>query len=693
MGLKFIQCACFGLILINLCDLKAEEISVDSSHNFISENYPSNYPENYNETWCFVASGDSRLRLTFDDIQTEEFFDFITVWESTTASADTLLMRWEGSPNGEPPRVLSSGNNLCLSLQTDSLVNSKGFSGRVDRVSNSFNDDCTTGFDCENGVCLGGYDRCNGFVNCGNGKDEMCTRNIFVSSEERFTSMNYDDGGYVNNHHFTWYFTSNSDMHLELEFIEIDLEESPFDLILVGEGADTSRNLLLTWNGTANASTPVTVRTSVSSMWVQFQSDETDNGRGFSATVRSIDNTQAETCNEFDCENGACIPETATRDRFKNCGNGNDLLSQSLCEPDEMLCFDGRCFSEEARCDGEPNCLTDDDELGCRINVDVKNRRTRKFRDFSQTIVYTNSIPGTHLLINLIFLWTEGRNVNLNLTIGENDLDSSPLLQKNGILNEYVLTQRSFANVLWLKFSVRGALAISVNAVNEGPTLSSCPDNMVVADGDGPAEWSPPFCIDREDGELQSTCSPSSGDSLPNEKNPVTCTCSDSLNSSSSCNFTVTVTKQTGPPVLPLIIGIAVVVAFIVLILAFVLILRHGNRTSNIPDEQTPINRPNEGEEDGHDNPQSRSPYAYADDPEERSVANPQSRVYNVIPETIVQVPARPRRNNDGSTDPGRDYSDRIYNENNIPMQEIHPQEDVPQSHYYSRGIKSSSHN
>lgn len=102
------------------------------------------------------------------------------------------------------------------------------------------------------------------------------------------------------------------------------------------------------------------------------------------------------------------------------------------------------------------------------VNVDVKDRWISKFRDSDQTIIFTNTMSRTHLLMNLIFLWTQDRNVEVNLTVGEKNLTSPPLLEKNGIIDDYVLTQRSLADVLWLKFSVKGALAISVNSVNEG---------------------------------------------------------------------------------------------------------------------------------------------------------------------------------------------------------------------------------
>lgn len=118
------------------------------------------------------------------------------------------------------------------------------------------------------------------------------TETIFVNSEVEFKSMYYDEGGYVSNHHFTWYLTVNDGMRLELEFTDVDIEiDSPSDLILVGNGLDTSRNRLLNWHGGVNDSTRVRIRSSGSSLWVHFTCDEFMNGRGFSATARSL-NTQ-----------------------------------------------------------------------------------------------------------------------------------------------------------------------------------------------------------------------------------------------------------------------------------------------------------------------------------------------------------------------------------------------------------------
>lgn len=103
------------------------------------------------------------------------------------------------------------------------------------------------------------------------------------------------------------------------------------------------------------------------------------------------------------------------------------------------------------------------------MTVPVIDRETRLLlRNFSQTITFTTDIPETHLLINLFFIRTESRSVEVNLTVGENELTSFPLLRRNGIVNDYVLTQRSSGQVLWLKFDVKGSLLISVNVLKEG---------------------------------------------------------------------------------------------------------------------------------------------------------------------------------------------------------------------------------
>merc|ERR1711879_400584 len=91
-------------------------------------------------------------------------------------------------------------------------------------------------------------------------------------------------------------------------------------------------------------------------------------------------------CNgdQFQCDNGECIPQSYKCDNFNDCDRGEDERVCAVTQfvpvntrrpsPPEInintkcdfQCWDGMCQPWEARCNGANDCLKGEDEMKCR---------------------------------------------------------------------------------------------------------------------------------------------------------------------------------------------------------------------------------------------------------------------------------------------------------------------------------------
>ena len=75
------------------------------------------------------------------------------------------------------------------------------------------------------------------------------------------------------------------------------------------------------------------------------------------------------TCDEdeFQCRNGACIPEYYTCDWQYDCRDRSDeIYAGCICDPSiEFECLIGGCVSVDWVCDGQDDCIDGSDESEC----------------------------------------------------------------------------------------------------------------------------------------------------------------------------------------------------------------------------------------------------------------------------------------------------------------------------------------
>ena len=105
---------------------------MNTSYSFTSPNYPSAYPNNFQNTWYFYTYDGYQLLITFSNISTEEYFDFVYVGEGSNVSASNLLLQWSGTGPPNELRVLSSENIIWVTFASDGSVTYGGFTAMVE---------------------------------------------------------------------------------------------------------------------------------------------------------------------------------------------------------------------------------------------------------------------------------------------------------------------------------------------------------------------------------------------------------------------------------------------------------------------------------------------------------------------------------------------------------------------------------
>lgn len=67
---------------------------------------------------------------------------------------------------------------------------------------------------------------------------------------------------------------------------------------------------------------------------------------------------------EFQCQDGQCIPGSRKCDRRPDCRNGEDELDCN-CRPNEFQCSTGECIDARRKCDRKVDCRDGSDENSC----------------------------------------------------------------------------------------------------------------------------------------------------------------------------------------------------------------------------------------------------------------------------------------------------------------------------------------
>ncbi|KAJ8021040.1 Ovochymase-1 [Holothuria leucospilota] len=222
-----------------------------------------------------------------------------------------------------------------------------------------------TEFSCGD-ICIKNELVCDGMFDCPEFADEMiCDRVLYISENTalNITSPDYPSP-YPDSSNHTWYFRTDPGVQILVYFLSFSTEES-YDFVTIGDGLQVSSHLLLEWSGFDSS---VSILSTSSHLWFNFQSDESFNYDGFEAVAYAVkvpanDSLECEDY-QFSCSGSVCLPSYAVCDDVISCGSGQDETNctGTACPDDFFQCSDGICFSSLLLCDGIAHCTDGGDE-------------------------------------------------------------------------------------------------------------------------------------------------------------------------------------------------------------------------------------------------------------------------------------------------------------------------------------------
>uniref|UniRef100_A0A8C1I6Q0 Cubilin (intrinsic factor-cobalamin receptor) n=1 Tax=Cyprinus carpio TaxID=7962 RepID=A0A8C1I6Q0_CYPCA len=208
---------------------------------FNSPNYPDVYPPNVECVWTITSSPGNRLQLSFIMFQLQQSSDcssdYLEVREGH--STGTLVGRFCG---GSLPSNYTSitGHILWIKFVSDSSVSGAGFRAVFSHLYG----------------------------------------NEITGSSGQIASPLYPRT-YPNNADYRWTVTVDSDSHIQIQFLDIDIEDlynCYYDKLKIYDGPSTSALLLGEFCG---LTLPNPVRSSGSTLTLEFKSDTVIGGKGF----------------------------------------------------------------------------------------------------------------------------------------------------------------------------------------------------------------------------------------------------------------------------------------------------------------------------------------------------------------------------------------------------------------------------
>ncbi|KAF4095682.1 cubilin isoform X1 [Onychostoma macrolepis] len=208
---------------------------------FNSPNYPDVYPPNVECVWTITSSPGNRLQLSFIMFQLQQSSDCSTDYLEVREghSTGTLVGRFCG--DSLPSNYTSiMGHILWIKFVSDSSVSGAGFRAVFSHLYG----------------------------------------NEITGSSGQIASPLYPRT-YPNNADYRWTVTVDSDSHIQIQFLDIDIEDQfncYYDKLKIYDGSSTSALLLGEFCG---LTLPNAVRSSGSTITLEFKSDNVIGGKGF----------------------------------------------------------------------------------------------------------------------------------------------------------------------------------------------------------------------------------------------------------------------------------------------------------------------------------------------------------------------------------------------------------------------------
>ncbi|XP_078685510.1 CUB and sushi domain-containing protein 1-like [Branchiostoma floridae x Branchiostoma belcheri] len=319
-----------------------------------SPNYPSNYGNNENCEWSITVPEGSIIRLTFDSFNTEDGYDFLTIYDGASDNA-AEIGRLTGYHAQIIP-IMSTSNTLFLRFTSDESESRPGFqfsyssrtagqcwdpgvptNGNRDNNSN-FTSGQTVRYTCMDGYPLRGIANITCQPNgtwsgatptCGVTSATGCGGSLTAPSGGPVTSPNYPDN-YGNNENCEWTITLPEGSIIRLTFDSFHTELHS-DLLQIYDGPVRPIEL------TGYRSQIIPIISTSNTMFLRFTSDGSVSRQGFQFSY--ISSTA-----------GQCwdpgVPTNGNRDNNSNFTSGQTV---------RYTCMDGYQLRGTANITCQPN--------------------------------------------------------------------------------------------------------------------------------------------------------------------------------------------------------------------------------------------------------------------------------------------------------------------------------------------------
>ncbi|XGW30547.1 hypothetical protein V3C99_009476 [Haemonchus contortus] len=223
-------------------DLACLQYEKGESGKFSTPNYPSSYKGNANCRWVIEAPINSRIQLTFDVFETEEFVDIVTVLDGGPAENSTTVLATLSGTRSDKFVVTSSTNMIIVRFRSDAAVQARGFQAQWRAIPFS----------------------CGGVL----------TAQAFGQT---FSSPHYPTK-YPLGAECVWSIQAPKSQLITLSIEDVSLSSE--DALLIYDGSSPSSPVLARLSGNTNITEYLV--TTQSNVYVYFLSSSTGKGRGFS---------------------------------------------------------------------------------------------------------------------------------------------------------------------------------------------------------------------------------------------------------------------------------------------------------------------------------------------------------------------------------------------------------------------------
>uniref|UniRef100_A0A9J2P4X9 Sushi, von Willebrand factor type A, EGF and pentraxin domain-containing protein 1 n=1 Tax=Ascaris lumbricoides TaxID=6252 RepID=A0A9J2P4X9_ASCLU len=245
---------------VNECGDYSDELNCPASHKDMgcvkyekgesgkihTPNYPSPYSASAKCRWVIEGPISSRIHLTFDSFETEEFHDLVTVLDGGPAENSSFVMATL-SGSKKPGTLISSTNVVVVKFASDAHLQGRGFQATWRAVS----------------VSCGGILKAQPYG-------------------QTLTSPDFPKN-YPNGLECVWKVDAPRGQLISLNVEDLDLE-APHDFLLIYDGASPSAPVLARLSG--SISQPQLIISSQSHLYIYFYSNFAQNGRGFSISYK-----------------------------------------------------------------------------------------------------------------------------------------------------------------------------------------------------------------------------------------------------------------------------------------------------------------------------------------------------------------------------------------------------------------------